>query len=344
VSTHRYFLCLEDGAPPIPWDLQGAAALDRFDAVYFGRALQAMERRLRTVGLTFYLTWSLQELPRYGDDVVALMLGDEDARMPAYADSVLAVFKTYGSRPVLGSRPLHRRDRLSLLLLLQHVRRLARHLPDDVRGARRRLRGRPSPAVETIPLGYYNQLDLPLIPFESRSTDVFFAGSLELRPRSRLSPRHWLRMPKPVARQRMLDAVHRLQRRRPDMRIELRLPETFLATTRSDAEAYSRRLIDSRICLVPRGASVETYRYFEALRYGCVVICEPLPPTWFYDGSPAITVEDWAELPDLVERLLADPAGLAERHAQSLAWWEERCSERALGAFMAQRIDALTGR
>ena len=312
----------------------------RFDCVYFGRALRAMEERLRTRDLTVYLTWDLRELPTYGDDVVAVVLGDEESRRPVYADSVRAVFKCSGERPWIGSALLRRRTYLSLLIFLQGARRWLRHLPDDLRVLRRRLQGRRPRPVEHLPLGFYNQLDLPLTDFDARRTAVFFAGSLERMQRSRLSPRRWLRMPKSVARQEMLDALAEYQRRRPEVPVNLRLTPSFASTTRADAARYSRELMDARVCLAPRGTNAETYRFFEGLRYGCVVVTERLPPTGFYAGAPAIVVDRWRDLPDILERLLDDPAELRRRHQRSLAWWRDRCSEAATGALMAERVDA----
>ena len=223
VSSPRYFICLGDGTPAIAWDLSETDEPVRFDCVYFGRALRAMEERLRTRDLTVYLTWDLRELPSYGDDVVAVVLGDEESRRPVYADSVRAVFKCSGERPWIGSALLRRRTYLSLLIFLQGARRWLRHLPDDLRVLRRRLQGRRPRPVEHLPLGYYNQLDLPLTDFDARRTAVFFAGSLERMQRSRLSPRRWLRMPKSVARQEMLDALGEYRRRRPEVPLNLRL-------------------------------------------------------------------------------------------------------------------------
>ena len=341
MSGHRYFICLGGDTPAIPWHLEEEAQLVRFDCVYFGRVFRAMERHLDTAArLTVYLTWDLRELPSYGDDVVAVVLGDEDSRIPEYSDRVRAVFKCYGTRPFMGSNPLRDRTWLSVLVLLQGVRRHVRHLPDDARAVRRRLGGRRIPPVVHIPLGYYNQLDLPMTPFRERATSVFFAGSIERRVRSRLSPRHWIRMPKPVAREQMLDGLAAFRQRHPSEPVRVRLTPTFSAAKREDAELYSRELMDSRICLVPRGAAAETFRFFEALRYGCVVVCERQPATPFYAGSPAVVIDRWSELPDVLERLLDDPAGLVARHERSLEWWRERCSEAAVGALLAARIDA----
>jgi len=343
VPLHRYFICLGNGTPPIPWDLDDEAQLARFDCVYFGRVFRAMERHARAGALTVYMTWDLRELPSYGDDVVAVVLGDENSRIPTYVGRVRAVFKCYGIRPFAGAHPLRDRTWLSVLIWLQGVRRRVRHIPDDVRMTLRRLSRRYVAPTVHIPLGYYNQLDLPPTPFAERTTSVFFAGSLERRPRSRLSPRHWIRMPKPRAREEMLAALGAFRRRRPTEPVHVRLTSTFASTTRADAEAYSRDLMNTRICLVPRGASAETFRFFEALRYGCVVVCERLPPTPFYAGSPAVVIDRWSGLPDVLTRLLDDRAGLQARHERSLEWWHERCSEEVVGAIMAARIDAALG-
>jgi hypothetical protein len=78
-------------------------------------------------------------------------------------------------------------------------------------------------------------------------------------------------------------------------------PESvFYGTTASFAEStmtgagdrYTEIMADTRIALAPRGSSVETYRFFEAMRQGCVVICDRLPPHWFYAGCPAVQIDD----------------------------------------------------
>lgn len=71
---------------------------------------------------------------------------------------------------------------------------------------------------------------------------------------------------------------------------------------------------------------------FEALRCGCVVICNRLPDHWFYAGSPAIQIDDWRDLEATVRPLIADPQHLFALHSQSLAWWKSRCSEHAVAA------------
>ena len=148
----------------------------------------------------------------------------------------------------------------------------------------------------------------------------------------------------------MLHQLDKLMQRMPSIKVDVNLTSSFALNalhwgTASedtlDADAYSRRMMDSTICPIPRGTSPETYRYFEALRYGCIPITEPLPDHWFYRDAPGIVVQDWSELGDVVDELLADPDLLKRTHRKALAWWEEVCSEEAVGTFIAERINAL---
>lgn len=327
---NSYLVHLGGGEPAIPWDPRDSSDPPRLDCVYFGRAFLAMEERLGRGGLTVVLSWEVDALPAYGPDVVAVVLGDEASRRPPYVDRVGCVFKCYGARPHVGDELLRAPSRLAFLVLLEDLRRLAR------------AGGRRDDRVHDIPLGYYNQLDLPLKPFDERATSVFFAGSVDTAG-SRGSLERLLPTPRVLSRSQMLAALATFEARRPEHRTLVHVTPGFASVTRDGARAYSEGLMDARICLAPRGGSRETFRFFEALRYGCVVVSEPLPPRWFYSGAPVVTVRRWHRLPEVLESLLDDPAGLRERHAATLAWWRERCSEEAVGAFMAERLDGAGG-
>src|SRR6202000_1779185 len=67
-------------------------------------------------------------------------------------------------------------------------------------------------------------------------------------------------------------------------------------------DRYTEIMADTKITLAPRGSSVETYRFFEAMRQGCVVICDRLPPHWFYDGCRALQIDDGGTLEAEVKR------------------------------------------
>jgi hypothetical protein len=203
----------------------------------------------------------------------------------------------------------------------------------------RLLRGEPSPAgILTIPLGTFNQVHLPVPPMRERTVDLAFAGSVEHSG----SWRQRMASPKVQARREMLAAVRALGARRPSLRVDLRVTGSFKASEATSPAEYSASLVAARICLAPRGTSAETFRVLEGLRAGCIVIADRLPRRAFYDGSPVIQLDRWDRLAEVVEPLLADPAELARRQAAGLVWWRERCSEEAVGAALARRLNALT--
>jgi len=346
-AKNEYAICLDyEGQPPIPWALFAPPPNDAPD--YFRRVFVAMEQHLSTSGLQFYLTWKLDELPTTGPNVVAVVLGDEWSRIPTYVDDVLVTFKCYGTRPPLdlGMRP----NQFNTMRLLKQIRTFAHYLPGWVSSAARRatraVRGQKASPIHSIPLGYGNQLDLPIRPMAERSIDVFFAGSVEHGHDRGL--KKWIVSPKTLSRQQMLDHLDLLVAKRSDVRVALSTPKTFAWNAIHygqdageqvlDAEGYSTQMMDSKICLVPRGTSLETFRYFEALRYGCVLVTERLSQRWFYHNSPAVQVNSWSELPTLIEQLLSDPGLLHQKHREALHDWQTVCSPERTGHFMAERI------
>jgi hypothetical protein len=108
------------------------------------------------------------------------------------------------------------------------------------------------------------------------------------------------------------------------------------------AEVYSKQMMNAKLCPVPRGTSLESYRFFEALRFGCIPIVEALPARRYYDEAPVIHVTNWSELDRLVPALLDHAQKLREKHEAALHWWRTKCSEKVVGEFMAQRINQLT--
>jgi hypothetical protein len=342
VPDTRFVNCLGRDGSPRDWT-PSVPIVDMVDTWYFGRALAAMERELEVGGLTFYLTFDAERLPSYGDDVVAVLIGDEWARSPAYLPRVRAVFRNLCVRPNLGCRPLAWPSAATLAALLPAGRAAVRGLPGRLVRLRAELaaargRGRPpAPQIE-LPVGTFNVLDLPLIPFERRGSDVFFAGSVQHNPgtvgglKARISP-------KLLAREAMLRNVERL--RRAGLKVDVRITDNFQASAQSDPGEYSRAFASARLALVPRGAVVETHRFFQALKYGCVVVTDSIPPMWFYERAPVVRLRHWDELEEVVVPLLGQPERLLGLHRAALDWWQTACSEEAVGRFMARTLNAL---
>ena len=107
-------------------------------------------------------------------------------------------------------------------------------------------------------------------------------------------------------------------------------------------EDYRRVLYDAKIAICPGGyASRESFRHYEALRAGCVIISEPLPDTRFYRGSPIIVLDDWRNLRGVVRELLREPERLETLHRQTRKWWQDMCCEEAVARFMKEKLDLL---
>jgi hypothetical protein len=107
-------------------------------------------------------------------------------------------------------------------------------------------------------------------------------------------------------------------------------------------EKYTDTLYNSQIVLCPKGfLRAETYRHFEAMRAGCVIISERLPNTYLYRNSPIIQVDNWQEGLSVVQKLLDDPILLHYHHHQTLKWWKNVCSELSTAQHVSSRLQTL---
>ena len=278
------------------------------DVVYWSEAFRELPRDR---SLTLVLTWSIRRLPiDSGGDVVAVVLGDEGARRPAYAPELGALFKSYGDRPRFTR---FRPGRLGLSIFLQELRRSAEAIRDP----------RAGPPAYPIPLGLPRPLNVDVRAMDARDIPVAFMGSVEEDHRS--IPRA-----KTLSRRAMLDSLP------PTARV--RTTGSFGASIREDAAEYADELGRTRVLVAPRGGSVETFRFAEGMLGGCVVVTEPLPDFWFYSGSPAIVVRDWRELPKVLDQILDAPAEQQRLQHLGLRWWRERLSPAAIGRYIAARL------
>lgn len=345
--TNQYFVCFQNSPlEPVLWPIAHAdcdkemAALDP-SCSYFGQVFRTVEQRLTLKGLTFYLTWDIDRLPSYGDNVVVVLLGDEHCRIPSYIDKVGVIFKDMSTRPILGSNLLLRPSYLNLMIFLQFLRNWIKRTPGLLKCWLSSFKRAKIAPIYDVPLGYYKQDSLPVKNISGRRYDLFFAGSLISTPYPIWSWRRWLQGPKDIARKEMLLAIEKLQTKYPKLRIAVGTTNDFgeEANFLADNRSYSEKLMDTKVCLCPRGSTFETNRYFEGLRYGCIVVAQPLPKSWFYQNSPAIQTLSWGELEQIARELLPNESLMQLKHEESLIYWQEKCSELAVGIFIAEKIN-----
>jgi hypothetical protein len=338
VSQNDYYF-LRRGEIPLRLDIHGPERDPSPDVClsYWLRVFRNMEESSGLRGRTFYVVWNtdpVHELPTYGDDVIVLLLMDEFCLVPPYLGKVGFVFKTHG----FGIYPAGMlRDRT--------VAGLAKLLRDGVLWTARmadflllNAGSMYSDRKMVVPLGYGRQADVPSRPFAERRYLISFHGSIEQRPYRRLSVRSLLRTPKGIARARMARSLRKIAEKIPGGRIHFATTGSFQESITTDGTAYAEVMADTVICLAPRGSSVETFRLFEAMRHGCVVVCDRQPPHWFYRDCPVVEIDDWLDLEAVLQPLLADPQRLLDLHRRSLRWWEDVGSERAVGLAMSRRL------
>ena len=302
-------------------------------------------RRLTCVhGMTnrrWFITYDgKHDIPDLDGDCVVFIYGDERSLPPwRYARAGL-ILKAYGMR----SRVVER-FRLDMPWALDRIR-LARNQLQGLDVAWR-LGSRPyqdlAAKTLSIPLGYARQRHLPIRPLTSRRKLIWFAGSLHNAqvPALSLYPR-LANIPKLHARRTLVATLSRLKATRPDWPIELQVNPTYQASQSATGKDYAEQLMDTRICVAPRGTTAETHRFFEAMRAGCVVVSQELPDFWFYRSAPAIRLHRWTELEPLVERLLAEPDRMEELHEGALQWWQTVAGPKAMADMIASILEGRT--
>lgn len=289
----------------------------------------------------WYITYDARhDIQDLGPDCVVFMYGEERSLTPGRYEKAGLILKAYGMRP-RAVEPF----RADLPWALDRIR-VARNRWQDLRIARNMGSTRHAALANKtlpIPLGYARQEELPVKSLDQRPNLIWFAGSLhnaEVSPLS-LYPR-LANMPKLHARRQLVAEMRRLRALRPDWPIALQVNPTYQVSQSAAGNDYARRLMDTRICVAPRGTTPETQRFFEAMRAGCVVICEELPDFWFYRSAPAIRLRRWNELERTVDGLLAVPGRLDELHEAARAWWARVAGPVAMADTIASILSGRT--
>jgi hypothetical protein len=314
------------------------------DCRYYGRVFEEMERHLQIQGLHFYITWDIDRLPEYGPHVVVLLLGDEFGQVPRYARYVNTVLKVLcGTVPFLGIRRWVPFDSLRWTLLVRYLRDLALHVRSLIRErfSQSEFPGSPilpCPHILNTPGGYFNLDELPMKLMKDRPFHSFFAGTIRSKPRKGL--RRLTSSPKDLARAAMFKESVALAERNPRFKLDYNVIHKFGEGTISqpDPRSYSQRMMDSKICLAPRGNVVDTWRFFEGLKSGCLVVCEPLPDQYYYRDAPVIQIDYWNQLEQAIAPFLEDEAALQEWSDRTIQFWNEVCGEQAIGRRVAEFI------
>jgi hypothetical protein len=314
------------------WDLNGTGPVPDPDLRFFAEVFRLVDTHAPDGDVDVIATRDIGgDLPIRGPRVVVLFLGDERVRPPAYGGEIGLLVRTYGRHraPYVAIPPPAGWSSLPLTIAQEILVQLNR-LAHSARAA-----GRRAPIVD-VPLGLHAMGPVTFVDFDDRPTDVVFAGSLVNRPTDinrRIRPQKFR------ARTAFLRDVDRTRLARPQYSFVVHtVTSTFAVLDRE--RAYLDELMGSRIALCPRGSSRETYRVFEAMKSGCVPICEPLPRRSYYSGAPFVVIRSWRRLPGVLDDLFADRVALRERHKASMQWYADHGSPESLAAQIAAAMPA----
>ena len=102
---------------------------------------------------------------------------------------------------------------------------------------------------------------------------------------------------------------------------------------------YARLLMRSKIALVPGGyISKNNFRFYEASRYGCVIITDDLYDHWFYNTFPGIRMKNWLNVYFVINRLMKSADKFRDLQERNLEYYEEMCSEKAVAKYISRII------
>lgn len=190
--------------------------------------------------------------------------------------------------------------------------------------------------VYYFPLGYANGLEKPIIPIQERENNVFFVGQLG---RSRINLYKSLTRTKYIPSKVLLLLKKYIPNDLSSLLENSIIKFTTNFNTGFKREEYNKILYNSKIVICPYGAvTAETFRHYEAMRAGCIVITLKMPKVFPFENAPIIQLNNWDELLPTVKSLLKNPTKLEDLHLSTLQWWREKCSEESVANYIAEKI------
>lgn len=174
--------------------------------------------------------------------------------------------------------------------------------------------------VSVIPLGCNGHAPaLAVLPMDQRSLHVSFVGQIL-----------------PLRRPFINAGMNFLETAKPHAPLQAFMTFTPRFQSGLPPQVYADILHKTCLAPVPWGQAPITFRLFEALRAGCVVVTGPLPPYPYLNHLPAVRVDhDWRNFSEKVFAILQKPEQLQDLQTRSLAYYDQYCSPEAVAEQMA---------
>ena len=148
----------------------------------------------------------------------------------------------------------------------------------------------------------------------------------------------WMGQFNPYTRLYFRGRVDNLLHERPDCKSKVLWYDGW--NNGEETESYSDVINNTRIVPVPIGSgSYESFRFFEAMMCGCVVLNTELPTTDFYNNAPHVRLKSWDQLVRAVDILMADPDRMQVLSDRARQWYKDFCSPEAISKLIISKLE-----
>lgn len=104
-------------------------------------------------------------------------------------------------------------------------------------------------------------------------------------------------------------------------------------------EIYSQVMSNTKVALVPCGsASLDTFRFYEAMKCGCIVLTLNQNKYEFMSGSPHLEIKSWANINDFLDNIFIDASRMKNLSTATASFWNDNLSPIAAAKFILSKI------
>jgi hypothetical protein len=196
--------------------------------------------------------------------------------------------------------------------------------------------------VTSIPLGYNNFLEANYIPINERHYDISFMGMLNKNRVDMVSALTG------IHKKLIALGIHLNDNKvikflndylnMIDIKSKYFLSDQFNFGVNSFQ--YCNGLRHSKVVLAPKGfINTETFRIYEAMQYGCIVVTDKLPKRKYYEGIPAIQIDNWHDGIKQVKKILNDENLLLELSDMHRKFYNDKLSPIATANLIAKTLE-----
>lgn len=105
-------------------------------------------------------------------------------------------------------------------------------------------------------------------------------------------------------------------------------------------DEYSAYLNNSKIAFVPVGsASIESFRFFEAMMCGCVVVSVEQPNIEIYKSAPYIKIDNWSYIESVTDNILSNESLMSYFSSMARKWHTKYCTPEGLASYMMKALN-----